>query len=163
MVTSELTLPPEAQAPSEPAADMQDLADMIRALMTVEERKSPVVPLGGNLFDVVLFEASPLGMAVVRELDEQQPNGCGPVIVSSEKPWLYALVPPGTSRSWTNPHGRCFGSGRLTLAPLDQFSPPGRYWLRPCQQTHLVGPRMLADALSRHRPAAPPASEVLRT
>ncbi|MFC5905495.1 hypothetical protein ACFP53_40860, partial [Streptomyces zhihengii] len=44
----------EAGGPSEPAADMADLAELLRNLLAVTRREDTIVRLGGNLFDVVV-------------------------------------------------------------------------------------------------------------
>lgn len=159
MAPLEIRLPPETSAPvNTPAADMNHLAQLVRALLSLSENLGPIVPLGGALFDVVLFAAGPQGDAVVRALDElQQPHGCGPVIADPDAAWLCALVPPGTSkRSWSSPYGCCIGAGRVRLPPMHLRTPPGMHWLRPTQTTHLVGPVMLAQALGEYQPGPAP-------
>ncbi|MFD7119621.1 hypothetical protein ACFWAA_21665 [Streptomyces sp. NPDC059922] len=109
--------------------------------------------LGQRLFDVVVFASGTAGEAVVRDLDEeQQPYGCGPIIVDPARPdLLFGLVPRGTSRHWNHPLAHCLGSGDFTVPPLGRLAPPGAYWHRPWKSTHLVGPGMLRAALDRHR------------
>ncbi|MFE0130173.1 hypothetical protein ACFWY6_01025 [Streptomyces sp. NPDC059037] len=136
------------------ATDMADLAELIRALLAADEGKSLEVPIGGNLFDVAVIAAGSAGEAVVAELDVRQgPHGCGPVMRDPDGPWLYLLVPPGTSRRWQHELAPCLGSGRIVLPPLHRHAPPGRYWVRSRRETHLVGPQMLGQALDRHRPS----------
>ncbi|MEV7869597.1 hypothetical protein AB0P17_26685 [Streptomyces sp. NPDC088124] len=136
------------------------LRSLVRALFAAEtgtEEMTVPLGLGQGLFDVIVFASGPAGEAVVRDLDEiQQPCGCGPIIVDPARPdLLFGLVPPGTSRRWDHPLAHCLGSGTFTLPPLGRLAPPGAYWHRPWEETHLVGPGMLRAALDRRRPALP--------
>ncbi|MGW6458359.1 hypothetical protein ACWF94_21010 [Streptomyces sp. NPDC055078] len=66
-------------------------------------------------------------------------------------PWLYWLVPPGTSSWWEpHPYAVCVGAPHtIMLPPLGRRGPDGggSYWLRPWQQTVLVRPVTLRQAL----------------
>ncbi|MGW4201826.1 hypothetical protein [Streptomyces sp. NPDC004726] len=144
------------------AADMGELADRVRALMGTQARRSTVVPLGGGLFDAVISAAGDAGHAVAATIDATHPQGCGPVIADPDRPWLYWLVPPGTTGRWAHhPYALCVGApAAITLPPLDRRAPDprrgGAYWLRPCQSHYLVGPVVLRRALDRHRPSPAP-------
>ncbi|MGW6456297.1 hypothetical protein ACWF94_10285 [Streptomyces sp. NPDC055078] len=139
---------------------MGDLTRLVRALRGVSESGGIVVPLGGGLFDVVITAAAS-GPEVAAAVDWMHPQGCGPVIATPGHPWLYWLVPPGTSGRWEpHPYAVCVGAPRtITLPPLGRRGPDGgggSYWLRPWQRTVLVGPVMLRQALAIHRPVPSP-------
>ncbi|WP_124286736.1 hypothetical protein [Streptomyces sp. ADI92-24] len=141
----------------EPAADMADLADVIRTLLAVEARRDTRVRLGGNLFDVVISSCGEQARAAVAQMDEQQ-NGCGPVIEDPDTGWLYWLVPPGTCGRW-EPHGHavCLGAPHtITLPSLTRSTPPGPYWLRPSASDRLLPPDPLWRALALFRPEPTP-------
>jgi len=61
-----------AGAAWKPAADMADLAEVIRTLLAVEARRDTRVRLGGNLFDVVITGADVRARSVVALTDEIQ-------------------------------------------------------------------------------------------
>ncbi|MFF0450212.1 hypothetical protein ACFYT4_28135 [Streptomyces sp. NPDC004609] len=142
------------------ARDMVDLAQRVRALMSTDAGQEAVVPLGGRLFDVAVSAAGEAGHAVAATIDLWHPQGCGPVIAEPERPWLYWLLPPGTTARWAHhPYAVCVGApATIRVPPLDRQAPDaGRsYWLRPCQSRYLVGPAMLRRALHEHRPLPAP-------
>ncbi|MFF0446669.1 hypothetical protein ACFYT4_09685 [Streptomyces sp. NPDC004609] len=141
------------------APDMGELAVLVRALMGADARRAVVVPLGGGLFDVVVSAAGEAGHAVADAIDVRHPQGCGPVIADPERPWLYWLVPPGTTGRWAeHPYAVCVGApATIALPPLDRRGPgAGPYWLRPCRSGCLVGPVTLRQALEVHRPLPAP-------
>ncbi|MGW4030673.1 hypothetical protein ACWEFL_15360 [Streptomyces sp. NPDC004838] len=149
------------------ASDMGELTLRVRALLAADARRGAVMPLGGGLFDVVVSAAGAAGHAVADTIDATHPQGCGPVIADPDRPWLYFLVPPGTTRRWAHhPYGLCVGApATITLPPLDRHGPGGGggpYWLRPCQHHYLVGPAMLRRALHQHRPLPAP-QQALKT
>ncbi|MEU9480737.1 hypothetical protein [Streptomyces sp. NPDC048191] len=141
----------------QPAQDMKDLADVIRALLDVEQGRDTRVRLGGRLFDVVVSGGGAEGFAVADMLDQVQ-GGCGPVIHDPDAGWLYWLVPPGSSAAW--PHhsfGVCIGTPHtITLPHLNHRMPPGAYWLRPSASDRLVPTRALREHLDRFRPQPAP-------
>ncbi|WP_328584973.1 hypothetical protein [Streptomyces sp. NBC_00370] len=141
----------------EPAEDMADLAELIRTLLAVDQRRDTCVRLGGNLFDVVITASGIQAHAAVARMDELQ-RGCGPVIEDPDSGWLYWLVPPGTSTLWApHTHGVCVGGPHtITLPPLNRSAPPGPYWLRPSASDRLVPPSRLREALAQLRPEPPP-------
>ncbi|WP_327359655.1 hypothetical protein [Streptomyces sp. NBC_01304] len=156
---------PEGQAKPTGATEETDdsawirrLAGLVRAVQGLDAETTWRQPLG-SAFDVVVFSAMERGHRVVAELDALQPGGCGPVVAQHGLPWLYALVPPGTHARWVSPYAVCYGRPRqwMLMPPASHTHPFGTYWLRPMRHTHLVGPGMLAQALSRHRPEPPPA------
>lgn len=139
------------------AADMADLAELIRTLLAVEARRDTRVRLGGNLFDVVITGSGVQARAVVAVMDQVQ-GLCGPVIEDPEPGWLYWLVPPGSADRWTShPHAVCLGAPHtITLPPLNRAMPPGPYWLRPSASDRLVPTGPLCQALTRLRPEPTP-------
>ena len=56
----------------QPAADMSDLAEVIRTLLAVEARRDTRVRLGGNLFDVVITSSGFQARGAVALMDEIQ-------------------------------------------------------------------------------------------
>jgi hypothetical protein len=146
-----------AGAGREPAADMADLAEVIRTLMGVEAGRDTRVRLGGNLFDVVITGAGLQARHAIAVMDRVQ-NGCGPVIEDPERGWLYWLVPPGSSGRWEpHTHAVCLGAPHtITLPSLNRHAPPGPYWLRPSASDRLVPVGPLRDALVQFRPEPPP-------
>ncbi|WP_338675859.1 hypothetical protein V1460_25030 [Streptomyces sp. SCSIO 30461] len=141
----------------EPAADMQDLAALIRNLLDVSARRDTRVRLGGTLFDVVITGGGYQARAALAAMDEIQ-GGCGPVIEDPDSGWLYWLVPPGTCGRW-EPYefGVCLGSPHtITLPSLDRKAPPGPYWLRPPASDRLVPTQPLRDVLAYYRPQPTP-------
>jgi hypothetical protein len=138
-----------------PAADMADLADMIRTLLAVEARRDTRVRLGGHLFDVVITASGVQARSAIALMDEIQ-GGCGPVIEDPEGGWLYWLVPPGSSTRWTpHPHAVCLGAPHtITLPSLNV--PPGPYWVRPSASDRLVPTGPLREALAQIRPEPTP-------
>ncbi|WP_432043291.1 hypothetical protein [Streptomyces cadmiisoli] len=143
----------------QPAADMADLAEVIRTLLAVDARRDTRVRLGGNLFDVVITSSAPQARGAVALMDEIQ-GGCGPVIEDPENGWYYWLVPPGSSARWVlHPHAVCLGEPHtITLPSLNRTVPPGPYWFRPPAQVsnRLVPLVPLREALAQIRPEPAP-------
>lgn len=146
-----------ADEPREPAADMADLAEVIRTLLAVEARRDTRVRLGGNLFDVVITSSGVQARGAVALMDEIQ-GGCGPVIEDPESGWFYWLVPPGSADRWTpHSHAVCLGAPHtITLPALNRSAPPGPYWFRPSASDRLVPTTPLAEALAQLRPEPTP-------
>ncbi|GGZ82010.1 hypothetical protein ACFOOM_22235 [Streptomyces echinoruber] len=146
-----------AGAARQPAADMADLAQVIRTLLAVEARRDTRVRLGGNLFDVVITSSGLQARSAVVLMDEIQ-GGCGPVIEDPERGWFYWLVPPGSSQQWEpHPHAVCLGAPHtITLPSLNRTVPPGPYWFRPSASDRLVPTRPLSEALAQLRPEPTP-------
>ncbi|MFF8989159.1 hypothetical protein ACF09H_04135 [Streptomyces sp. NPDC014983] len=144
-------------AAREPAADMADLAEAIRALFKVEARRDARVHLGGSLFDVVVTSSGLEAQSAAVVMDEVQ-GGCGPVIEDPENGWLYWLVPPGSSERWTwHGHAVCLGAPHtIRLPSLNRRVPPGPYWFRPPASDRLVPVEPLRDTLARFRPMPTP-------
>ncbi|WP_238431645.1 hypothetical protein [Streptomyces cavernae] len=140
-----------------PAADMADLAEVIRTLMAVEARRDTRVRLGGNLFDVVITSSSMQARAAVARMDEIQ-GGCGPVIENPEHGWFYWLVPPGPSDQWEpHTHAVCLGAPHTMILPsLNRRVPPGPFWVRPSASDRLVPTGPLREALAQFRPEPTP-------
>lgn len=128
-----------AGAAREPAADMADLAEVIRTLLAVEARRETRVRLGSSLFDVVITASGMQARIAIALMDEIQ-GGCGPVVEEPASGWLYWLVPPGSSGRWEpHFHAVCLGAPHtITLPPLNRVAPPGPYWLRPSASDRLV-------------------------
>lgn len=142
-----------------PAADMADLAEVIRTLLAVDAGHDTRVRLGGNVFDVVISSSGLQARGVVALMDEIQ-GGCGPVIEDPESGWYYWLVPPGSSARWApHTHAVCLGGPHtITLPSLNRTVPPGPYWLRPPAQVsnRLVPLAPLREALAQIRPEPTP-------
>lgn len=148
----------ESAGPSrEPAADMADLAEVIRTLKAVEARRDTRVRLGSNLFDVVITSSGVQARSAVALMDEIQ-GGCGPVIEDPERGWFYWLVPPGSSARWEpHTHAVCLGAPHvITLPSLNRTVPPGPYWFRPSASDRLVPAGPLREALAQLRPEPTP-------
>lgn len=151
--------PARSPDPADVATDMAELACAVRAVQDLDT----YVPLGmARTFDVVITAAVDAGHLVVDMLDQEQPDGCGPVLADGG-PWLWWLVPPGTAETWQEEHSICVTAPfRVRVPPRHRRQPavpsaePHRYWLRPPSGTHLVGPQMLRRALSLHRPRPSP-------
>ncbi|MFJ8201109.1 hypothetical protein [Streptomyces sp. NPDC096152] len=141
----------------EPAADMADLAQVIRTLLGVQAGRDTRVHLGRNLFDVVITGSGLQARAAVALMDQVQ-GGCGPVIEDPESGWFYWLVPPGSSARWApHDHAVCLGAPHtITLPSLNRRVPPGPYWHRPSASDRLVPTGPLRDALARFRPEPTP-------
>ncbi|MFE1206303.1 hypothetical protein ACFW5V_31970 [Streptomyces sp. NPDC058762] len=141
----------------EPAADMADLAEVIRTLLAVEARRDTRVRLGGNLFDVVITGSGPEAYAAAELMDEVQ-GGCGPVIEDPESEWLYWLVPPGSAGRWApHSHAVCLGAPHtITLPSLNRNRPPRPYWFRRSTSDRLVPTGPLREALTHLRPEPTP-------
>ncbi|WP_241845417.1 hypothetical protein [Streptomyces silvensis] len=142
---------------------MQDLAARVRSLMDLINGRPMCLPLGGQFFDIVTTANGDAARAVVRLLDEQQVDGCGPVIDDPAHGRFHWLVPPGSSTRWA-PHRYAICLGRpheITLPPLDQLEPPGSYWLRPLTASRLVPTAPLRDFLDRFQPTPPPHEALL--
>jgi hypothetical protein len=141
----------------QPAADMADLAEVIRTLLAVEARRDTRIRLGGNLFDVVITSSGLQARGAVTLMDEIQ-GGCGPVIEDPENGWFYWLVPPGSADRWApHPHAVCLGSPHtITLPSLNRTVPPGPYWFRPSASDRLVPVGPLREALAQIRPEPTP-------
>lgn len=146
-----------ADAVREPAADMADLAEVIRTLMAVEARRDTRVRLGGNLFDVVITSSGVQARSAVALMDAIQ-SGCGPVIEDPASGWFYWLVPPGSSSRWEpHAHAVCLGAPHtITLPSLNRTLPPGPYWLRPSASDRLVPTGPLREAVAQLRPEPTP-------
>ncbi|MEU6510986.1 hypothetical protein [Streptomyces sp. NPDC046942] len=146
-----------AGAVRDPAADMADLAEVIRTLLAVEARRDTRIRLGGNLFDVVITSSGTQARSAVAVMDEIQ-DRCGPVIEDPENGWFYWLVPPGSSHRWApHTHAVCLGAPHtITLPSLHRTAPPGPHWHRPSASDRLVPPGPLHDALTRFRPEPTP-------
>lgn len=146
-----------AGAARQPAADMADLAEVIRTLLAVEARRDTRVRLGGNLFDVVITGSGFQARGAVALMDEIQ-GGCGPVIEDPASGWFYWLVPPGSADRWErHSHAVCLGSPHtITLPSLNRTAPPGPYWLRPSASDRLVPTEPLREALAQIRPEPAP-------
>ncbi|MGA5121326.1 hypothetical protein [Streptomyces pseudogriseolus] len=144
-------------AAQQPAADMADLAEMIRALLAVEARQDTRIRLGGNLFDVVISSSGTQARFAVELMDEIQ-GGCGPVIEDPESGWFYWLVPPGSADRWApHSHAVCLGAPpTITLPSLNRTAPPGPYWHRPSASDRLVPMGPLRAALEQLRPEPTP-------
>ncbi|MFF4401514.1 hypothetical protein [Streptomyces sp. NPDC001480] len=140
-----------------PAADMADLAAMIRTLMAVEASRDTRMRLGGNLFDVVVTSAGLQARSAVALMDQVQ-GGCGPIIEDPDNGWFYWLVPPGSCLQWEpHAHAVCLGAPHtMTLPSLNRRVPPGPYWLRPSASDRLVPTRPLRDVLTQFRPEPTP-------
>ncbi|MFC8015791.1 hypothetical protein [Streptomyces cinereoruber] len=141
----------------EPAVDMEDLAEALRALLGVEAGCDTRVRLGGNLFDVVITGSGAQAHAAVAAMDKIQ-GGCGPVIEDPANGWLYWLVPPGSTAKWEpHPYAVCLGAPHsITLPPLERTAPPGPYWLRPSASDRLVPAGPLWGLLAQLRPDPTP-------
>ncbi|MET9110804.1 hypothetical protein [Streptomyces zhihengii] len=152
----------EAGGPCEPAADMADLAELLRNLLAVTRREDTPVRLGGNLFDVVVTSSSFRARAAVDVMDAiQGEGGCGPAIEDTRDGSFYWLVPPGTDERWPqHTHAVCLGAPyRITLPSLDSTSwpsVPGPYWYRPSRSDRLVPAFPLWKTLARHQPEPTP-------
>ncbi len=140
-----------------PAADMADLADMIRTLLAVDARRDTPVRLGGGLFDVVVTGSGAEAYAAVDLMDALQ-GGCGPVIEDPDAGWLYWLVPPGSSARWEpHPYAVCLTTPHtIILPPLGRSRPPGPYWHRPSASDRLVPAGPLREALTQLQPEPTP-------
>ncbi|MFF0680584.1 hypothetical protein ACFYVW_18640 [Streptomyces tendae] len=141
------------------AEDMAGFAARVRALLELDTGRSTRVPLGGDLFDVVITGGGAEGHAVAVMMDEIQ-QGCGPVIDDPGSRWLYWLVPPGSAEAW-QPHDQavCVGDPHtITLPALSRLTSPGPYWLRPCASDRIVPTKPLRRAVDRCRPVAAPHS-----
>ncbi|MGW1328228.1 hypothetical protein ACWD64_37575 [Streptomyces antibioticus] len=140
-----------------PAADMADLAEVIRTLLAVQAGRDTRVRLGGNLFDVVITSSGPQAHGAAALMDAIQ-GRCGPVIEDPASGRFYWLVPPGSSTRWQpHTHAVCLGSPHtITLPPLDRTAPPGPYWFRPPASDRLVPTGPLRKALTRTRPEPTP-------
>ncbi|MET8379324.1 hypothetical protein [Streptomyces microflavus] len=152
---SVLTLPLHQMPPAQqPAADMRDLAARVRALLSVRENRSSRIPLGGQMFDVVVTAGGRPGRAAVVQMDDIQFGTCGPVIEDRDSGLLYWLVPPGSTAGWDyHGFGLCIGAPyTLTLPALSHTEPPGPYWLRPCISDRLVPPQQLRPLLYKVGP-----------
>lgn len=139
--------------------DMADLAARVRALLELDTGRGTRVPLGGDLFDVVITGGGAEGHAVAVLMDGIQ-RGCGPVIDDPGTGWLYWLVPPGSAEAW-EPHGHavCVGDPHtITLPALSRLTSPGPHWLRPCASDRLVPTKPLRRAVDRCRPVSAPQS-----
>lgn len=141
----------------EPAADMADLAEVIRTLLAVEMRRDTRIRLGGNLFDVVITSSGVQARSAVALMDAIQ-GDCGPVIEDPASGWLYWLVPPGSSNRWKpHTHAVCLGAPHtITLPSLNRTVPPGPHWLRPSASDRLVPIGPLREALTQLRPEPTP-------
>ncbi|MFF4836980.1 hypothetical protein [Streptomyces sp. NPDC001315] len=141
----------------EPAADMADLAEVIRTLLAVEALRDTRVRLGGSLFDVVITSSGMQARSAVAVMDSVQ-GGCGPVIEDPASGWLYWLVPPGSSSRWApHTHAVCLGAPHtITLPSLNRTAPPSPYWLRPSASDRLVPTGPLWEALAQLRPEPTP-------
>ncbi|MGV9456358.1 hypothetical protein [Streptomyces sp. NPDC003635] len=146
-----------AGEPCQPASDMADLAELIRTLMAVQARRDSRVPLGGNLFDVVITSSGLQARGAVALMDAIQ-DGCGPVIEDPDNSWFYWLVPPGSSSHWeAHSHAVCLGAPHtITLPSLNRHVPPGPYWFRPCASDRLVPLGPLRETLAQLRPEPAP-------
>ncbi|GAA1042236.1 hypothetical protein GCM10009566_42990 [Streptomyces murinus] len=140
-----------------PAADMADLAEVIRAFLAIEARSGARVRLGSGLFDVVITSSDVQARRVVTVIDEVQ-GGCGPVIEDPENGWLYWLVPPGSCARWAwHGHAVCLGAPHtITLPSPSRRVAPGPYWLRAPAGDRLVPMAPLWDALAQFRPEPTP-------
>lgn len=150
----------DAESPTGPVAvDMADLAARVRALLDLDTGRGTRVPLGGDLFDVVITGGGVEGHAVAVLMDEVQ-RGCGPVIDDPGGGWLYWLVPPGSAEAWKpHDHAVCVGASHtITLPALSSRTSPGPYWLRPCASDRLVPTKPLRRAVDRCRPVPAPHS-----
>ncbi|MFF0033970.1 hypothetical protein ACFYS7_38710 [Streptomyces avermitilis] len=143
--------------PGSVAADMGDLASRVRSLMALQQQRVLQLPLGGNLFDIVVTASGPQAYAAITVMDEIQspgdetPYACGPVIEDPQRSWLIWLVPPGTSKRW-GPHryASCLGQPyHVALPALTQTEPPGPYWPRRCRGDRLVPPMALRELLDQ--------------
>lgn len=141
----------------EPAADMNDLAVVLRSLMGVMRGHSTRESLGGDLFDVVITSSGPQARAAVAAMDELQ-GGCGGVIDDPDPGWSYWLVPPDSARKWEpHPYAVCLSSPhRLTLPPLNRTAPPGPYWYRRPARDRLIPAGPLWSLLAQLRPEPTP-------
>ncbi|MEU8531091.1 hypothetical protein AB0C77_36780 [Streptomyces sp. NPDC048629] len=147
----------DAGESSMPAADMADLAELVRGLLDVRAGRDTRVGLGGGLFDVVVTGSDPQAQAALAVMDVIQ-GRCGPVIESPEVDLLFWLVPPGSADQWApHPHAVCLGAPRsITLPPRHRTAPPGPFWVRPCASDRLVPARPFWDALARLQPEPTP-------
>ncbi|MFJ5877388.1 hypothetical protein ACIQD1_22050 [Streptomyces sp. NPDC093088] len=140
-----------------PAADMGDLAALVRSFVGIVHGRPTRERLGGGLFDVVITAAGGRARAAVAAMDEAQ-GGCGGVIEDPEAGWMYWLVPPGSASKWQpHPYAVCLSAPyRITLPPLNRTAPPGPYWYRPSARDRLVPAGPLRAALAQHRPEPAP-------
>nr|WP_202489678.1 hypothetical protein [Streptomyces sp. SID8381] len=136
---------------------MADLAEVIRTLLAVDQRRDTRVRLGRNLFDVVITASGMQAYAAVTLMDQIQ-DGCGPVIEDPDSGVLYWLVPPGSASTWEpHTHAVCLGSPHtITLPSLSRRTPPGPYWYRPSASDRLVPTGPLREALAHLRPEPAP-------
>ncbi|MFI9155738.1 hypothetical protein [Streptomyces sp. NPDC053367] len=161
--TSEL-VDPQSVAP-----DMGDLAARVRSLMALQQQRVAQLPLGGNLFDIVVTASGSQAYAAIRVLDgiqqtgDDQADACGPVIEDPHRSWLIWLVPPGTSERWApHRHALCLGRPhQVALPPVTATEPPGPYWLRPCRGDRLVPPAALRQLLDQFQPGPAPHEALL--
>lgn len=149
-----------AGGPQKPAADMADLAEVLRTLLGIEANQNTRVRLGGNVFDVVVTSSGVQARAAVAYMDEVQ-GGCGPVVEDTSDGLFYWFVPPGTTSRWEpHAHAVCLGAPfRITMPSLHTTTPPstpGPYWFRPSASDRLVPVAPLRDALARFRPEPSP-------
>lgn len=151
-----------------PPGDVEHLLRLLHALQNAdreaEEKSETTLVSLGRWWDAVTTVDGPTGDALLQHMDQVQPGGCGPVIHEPGAGRLLWLVPPGTASRWTSPYARCLSGGAtLEMPPLGRVMPPGTHWVRPLNDTHLVGPRMLADVLADKRPSFPHHGPVGRT
>ncbi|KAF2775261.1 hypothetical protein STPH1_7448 [Streptomyces sp. OM5714] len=146
-----------AGAASEPAADMADLAEVVRSLLAGQTYRDTRVRLGRGLFDVVITSAGAQARSAVALMDKTQ-DGCGPVIEDPDGGWLYWLVPPGSADRWApHLHAACLGAPHtITLPSLNRTAPPGPYWHRPPASDRLAPPSPLREALAQLEPEPTP-------
>ncbi|MFD7972087.1 hypothetical protein [Streptomyces clavifer] len=85
-----------------------------------------------------------VGLQVIEHLGP----GIGPVIMDPAARSMYFLVPPGTTRAWTDlPQCTTLGeTNHVVLPPQHKQTPPGPYWLIPAQQPLASAP-VLREAL----------------
>lgn len=145
---------PEWEAPFD-ADPLRRLLDLLTESRRADEDLVDV-PLGER-WDVVVTVAGPTGDRILQAMDQVQPGGCGPVICDLGSGGLLMwLMPPATIKRWDNPYGLCVSApGRLWTPPPERIMPPGSHWVRPMNDTHLVGPGFLDTVLREHQPRVP--------
>ncbi|MEU8540872.1 hypothetical protein AB0C52_12945 [Streptomyces sp. NPDC048717] len=139
----------------QPAADMRDLADVVRTLLGVQAGEPTRASLGGALFDAVVTSSSPRAHDAVALMDSIQ-GGCGPVIDYGD--FFYWLVPPGSAARWApHEHALCLGAPHtITLPPPGRTAPPGPYWLRQHRRDRLVPADPLWGIIAQLQPEPSP-------
>ncbi|MFE2559748.1 hypothetical protein ACFXGT_27720 [Streptomyces sp. NPDC059352] len=146
-----------------PDSESVALKQRVLALLAVSEGRETLVPLGGDLFDVVITAAGPAGHRAVAAMTALK--HCGPVLAETAGPWLWWLVPPRTTSTWRHhPYGISVGApAAIRLPPPHRTAPPaegGTYWLRSLRDGALNDPGPLRDVLGQEQPVPAPHASV---